>query len=73
MKRGVCAIVTTREAGCDGRDGDAHDLSCGRTALMLTAKSCGPDTPTLVSSLAVTIRETTGQTSPVPGEITYKL
>jgi hypothetical protein len=31
-KGGVCAIVTTREAGCDGRDGDAHDLSCGRTA-----------------------------------------
>jgi hypothetical protein len=25
-------------------------VSCGRTALLRTAKSCGPDTPTLVSS-----------------------
>jgi hypothetical protein len=31
---------------------------------MRTAKSCGPDTPTLVSSLAVTIRETTGARKP---------
>ena len=25
MLRGVCAIVTIREAGCDGRDSDARD------------------------------------------------
>ena len=25
-KRGVCAIVTTREAGCDGRIRDARDF-----------------------------------------------
>ena len=47
--------------------GDARGLiPCGRTALMRTAKSCGPDTPTLVSSLAVTIRETTGANKPGP-------
>jgi len=33
-------------AGCDGRVGVA-----GRARSMRTAKSCGPDTPTLVSSL----------------------
>ena len=49
-QEGRIAIVTTREAGCDGRNGGAHDQSCGRTTLLRTAKSRGPDTPTLVSS-----------------------
>jgi hypothetical protein len=51
---------------------------------MRTAKSCGPDTPTLVSSFVGVARaqpggdvrlstERPGQDSPVPGEITYKL
>jgi hypothetical protein len=53
--------------GCDGRLGDARDHSCGRTALRRTAKSCGPETPTLVSSLRDD-RERRGQESPVPGE-----
>jgi hypothetical protein len=34
-KRGVCAIFTTREAGCDGRNSDAR-FTRGRTALMRT-------------------------------------
>ena len=44
-------IVVEREAGCDGRGGDAHELSCGRTAPTRTAKACGPGTPGLVPSL----------------------
>jgi hypothetical protein len=38
-----------------------------------TVKSCGPDTPTLVSSLrADEAFGRRGQESPGPGEITYK-
>jgi hypothetical protein len=48
--RGVCAIVTTREAGCDGRGRSARKSLHGRLMLARTAKPCGPDTPTLVSS-----------------------
>jgi len=43
-KRGV-AQRHQRGAGCGGRGG-----ALGRRALRRTAKSCGPDTPTLVSS-----------------------
>jgi hypothetical protein len=39
--------------------------------LMRTAKSFGPDAPTLALRFAVT-RKTTGAREPVPGEITYK-
>jgi hypothetical protein len=70
LKRGVCAIVTKREAGCDGRDGDARDFSCGRTALMRTAKSCGPGAPTLALSEQNDLFATVA-TSPVTGESTY--
>ena len=45
--KGRIAIVTTREAGCGGRDDAVR-----RAASMRTAKSCGPDAPTLASSLA---------------------
>jgi hypothetical protein len=43
---GRFAIVTKRGAGCDGRGGFKRRMKPWRTA-----KSCGPDTPTLVSSL----------------------
>ena len=44
--RGV-RVVTKREAECGGRGGVVR-----RAALTRTAKSCGPDAPTLASSLA---------------------
>ena len=58
IKSGVClapsrssegriAIVTDVGAGCDGRG-----CCAGRARRLRTAKPCGPDTPTLVSSLA---------------------
>src|ERR1700736_3874565 len=43
---------------------------CRRTAPTRTAKSCGPDAPTLVSSLRVMIRKRRWQESPVTGEST---
>jgi hypothetical protein len=43
--RGAARDRHGREAGCDGRDGNAR-----RAGLMRTAKSCGPDIPTLMSS-----------------------
>jgi hypothetical protein len=45
LERGASRSSRTLGAGCDGRFGGAR-----RAALMRTAKSCGPDTPTLVSS-----------------------
>jgi hypothetical protein len=39
-------------------------------ALTRTAKSCGPDTPTLVSSFAEASARRRWQESPVTGEIT---
>ena len=45
--------------------------SCGRTTSLRAAKSCGPDTPTLVlSSQAYDARGRWGQSSPVPREST---
>jgi len=63
MQRGV-RVVTTRGAGCGGRDDVVTtsdvDRPCAGAAVVRrrgagarssrTAKSCGPDTPTLVSS-----------------------
>jgi hypothetical protein len=43
--RGVSRSSRTLGAGCDGRGSDAR-----RAALLRTAKSCGPDAPTLASS-----------------------
>jgi hypothetical protein len=42
----------------------------GRMTLRWTAKSCGPDTPTLVSSLRMQVRRRRWQESPVAGEST---
>ena len=53
-----------REAGCDGRGGDA-----GRASSARTAKACGPDLPTLrPSSRAYEACGRRGQESPVPEE-----
>jgi hypothetical protein len=57
---GRFAIVTKRGAGCDGRGGFKR-----RMKLWRTAKSCGPDTPTLVSSFAGLSAERRWQESPV--------
>ena len=46
-KRGVSRSSRTLAAGCDGRVGVLR-----RSARMRTAKACGPDLPTLGSSLA---------------------
>jgi len=59
-RRGVSRSSRTWEAGCDGRVGAPR-----RGALMRTAKPCGPDTPTLVSSSAGRIAERWWLTSPV--------
>jgi hypothetical protein len=40
--------------------------------LLWTAKSCGPDAPTLALRFAGLPARRRGQESPVPGEITYK-
>jgi hypothetical protein len=45
-KRALRPIVTKRGAGCDGREWCAR-----RSVSLRTAKSCGPDLPTLGSSL----------------------
>ena len=50
-EEGRMRIVTTREAGCDGRE-----PRTGRMRELRTAKSCGPGTPGLVLSLRVVTR-----------------
>jgi hypothetical protein len=68
MKEGRIAIVTTREAGT--RSAERKFLR-GRAAPSRTAKSCGPDTATPVSSAqAYEARARREQQSPVPGEST---
>jgi hypothetical protein len=64
-KRGVSRSSRTLGAGCDGRGSDAR-----RAALLRTAKSCGPDAPTLASSLQVVTCRRRWQKSPVTGEST---
>ena len=49
--RGVRAIVTTRETGCDGRGGASRRVTPTRTV-----KSCGPGAPVLASSLSAFTR-----------------
>ena len=61
--RGALRNVTKRGAGCGGRG-----CAFGRRALRRTEKSCGPDTPTLVSSLRMQVRRRRWQESPVAGE-----
>jgi hypothetical protein len=54
---GRIAIVTNVEAGSGGRATSQHSGSdCRRTIVARTAKPCGPDTPTLVSSLRRRVR-----------------
>jgi len=67
---GRFATVTDVEVGCGGRAGLQHDPSCGRTALVRTAKSCGPDLPVLGSSRlrCSRIAPVTGARTPVPEE-----
>jgi hypothetical protein len=57
-ERGVSRSSRTLGAGCGGRGSVvARDViaerhrACGRTVLLRTAKSCGPDAPMLASSL----------------------
>src|SRR5579863_1434531 len=61
---GRLAIVRKRGAGCGGRFGAFDEWRIRRTA-----KACGPDAPTLASSLVDTIpARRRGQESPVPEE-----
>src|SRR5271166_2816406 len=65
-KRGASRSSRTLGAGCGGREGDAR-----RAALTRTAKSCGPDAPTLASSFAGSFpAKRRWQKSPVTGEST---
>src|SRR5271169_819086 len=49
-QRGVSRSSRTLDAGCGGRGSVGCASARGRTALTRTAKSCGPDIPTLMSS-----------------------
>jgi hypothetical protein len=65
-KRGASRSSRTLGAGCGGRVDDAR-----RAALTRTAKSCGPDAPTLASSFrGLFPRKRRWQKSPVTGEST---
>ena len=71
MKEGRIAIVTTREAGMRWTRSAERNFLRGRAVPSRTEKSCGPDTPTLVSSAhAYEARARREQQSPVPGEST---
>src|SRR5579863_5706242 len=67
IERGCPALVrrgVTRRHERGARDAMDDDGAARRAALSRTAKSCGPDTPTLVSSLRVTARQATVATKP---------
>src|ERR1700676_906430 len=64
LKRGVCAIVT--DVGCGMRWTRA--MSATTDVDPRTAKSCGPDAPTLVSSFAEVSARRRWQESPVTEE-----
>jgi hypothetical protein len=57
--RGAARDRHERGAGCGGRFGAFDEWRIRRTA-----KSCGPDAPTLASSLAEAIREATVANKP---------
>jgi hypothetical protein len=63
--RGVSRSSRTWAAGCGGRKERQR-----RGRLLRTAKSCGPDAPTLASSRWRQLRRRRWQTSPVTGEST---
>jgi len=65
--RGTYASSRTLGAGCDGRGSDAR-----RAALARTAKSCGPDAPTLASSFAKQSRGDGGNKARSPGRARRK-
>jgi hypothetical protein len=65
-------IVILRETGCGGRSSVVTRFARGRAALRRTAKSCGPDTPMLVSNsreadasqgMTVAIKPVTGEST----------
>jgi hypothetical protein len=58
-------VVAGHEAGCDGRKA-TRVFFAGRTAPLRTAKSCGPDTPTLASSRREMISPMIGARKPGP-------
>jgi hypothetical protein len=62
-RQGRFAIVTDVGLGCDGRGWRQR-----RERYLRTAKSCGPDAPTLASSWRERFRWRRWQTSPVTGE-----
>ena len=49
-ERDVSRSSRTLGWGCDGRGSVVTRFARGRTAMLRTAKSCGPDAPTLASS-----------------------
>jgi hypothetical protein len=49
-QEGRIAIVTTREAGCDGRGMSQHVLHMRTNGMVRTVKSCGPGIPVLMPS-----------------------
>src|SRR5215468_6464810 len=61
---GRIAIVTTCEAGCDGRVGDAREVFVRTNGADADAKACGPGLPTLRLNRAVTSRAMTGAIKP---------
>jgi hypothetical protein len=67
--RGVSRSSRTLGAGGGGRGGVVAQLR-GRTRPARTAKSCGPDAPTLASSCAKFFARRRWQSSPVTGEST---
>ena len=62
-QRGVSRTSRDVGAGCGGRSGNADDV-----ASLRTAKTCGPDTPTLVSSLRSNPRNDGGKKADHRGE-----
>ena len=66
-ERGALAIVTNVGAGCGGRGHVVARFARGRTARSRTAKSCGPDAPTLASSCDEANRFTRATVTTKPG------
>ena len=59
-------IVTGREAGCDGRNGDAREFFVRTNGADADAKSCGPGLPTLRLSEREVISPAMGANKPGP-------
>ena len=63
-KRGVSRSSRTLAGGCDGRIGSQRAFCAWTNEPVRTAKSCGPDTPTLVPSRREMIAPTRGARKP---------